>query len=69
MTLNPAAGSKILSGSYGEGIATTGGFSISKQTLAYLPEVVASTNGTDTVPNVSGATFKACEYNDAFMQH
>ncbi len=54
---------------YGEGISTTGGFSISKQTLAYLPAVVAATSGPDAAPNVSGATFKPCDYNDAFAQH
>ena len=50
-------------------IPTTGGFSIAKEILAYLPAVVAATSGPDTAPVVPGTTFKACEYNDAFTQY
>ena len=50
-------------------IPTTGGFSIAKEVLAYLPSVVAATSGPDTAPIVPGTTFKACEYNNAFIQY
>ena len=50
-------------------VSTSGGFEISKEVLAYLPAVVSAASGPDTAPNVPGATFKPCEYNDAFIQH
>jgi hypothetical protein len=54
---------------YGDEIATTGGFSIPKQVLAYLPAVVSGASGPDAAPNVPGATFRPCAYNDAFTQY
>lgn len=57
---------------FGEGMDTTGGFSVSKEILAYLPSIITAmkANPDPTVaPDVSGTVFKPCEYNDAFVQH
>ena len=40
-----------------------------KEVLIYLSSVVAATSGPDTAAVVPGTTFKACEYNNAFIQY
>jgi hypothetical protein len=57
---------------FGDGIGTVEGMTLPREVLNRLPSVVSAMKANpnpDVAPSVSGATFKPCEYNDAFIQH
>lgn len=57
---------------FGDGIGTVEGITIPREVLNRLPSVVSAMKANpnpDVAPSVSGATFKPCDYNDAFAQH
>lgn len=57
---------------FGDGIGTVEGITLPREVLNRLPSVVSAMKANpnpDVAPSVSGATFKPCDYNDAFAQH